>query len=622
MLTRRAIGAVRRLPRRAAYGMLGGVLAATLIAVAATRSWAALTAALAVLPAGLALVLVELRRVRAAVRRLLARAVATRERLAEHRRQQAALATELYDQSALLGREFPADLGPLVLRNLVGRGDALEAYRLTRRGDLAAYPLWVVRRLRDHLQRRGYYRPAAELAEFCVAHGGTELDHRVRTTLRGEIAVLSGEFVPAVPSGTPEAPVPGRVLHLVGKSLPRVQAGYTLRTHYIATAQRDAGLDPHVVTRMGFTEGAGTEVVDGIAYHRVAGPDYDTVPHDAWLAAHVTGVAALVRELRPAVLHAASDYTNALTAVAIGRAYGIPVVYESRGFWEETWLSRSEQRYGWDLARLAERHGLPDLYLGRREIEDRMRRQADRVVTLAEVMADRIVAGGVPRDRIEVVPNAVDVDAFPVLRRNADLAGRLGLAPGTVVLGYISSLAEYEGIDTLVAAYARVKATAPATALLIVGDGAVRADLEAAARDLPDVHFTGQVPHHAVLDYYSLIDIFVVPRRPVEVCHLVTPLKPFEAFATGRTVVLSDVRALASIAAESGAAELFRAGDVESLAGVLRDLIADPDRRRRLADAGAAWVRAERTWAANARIYQRVYAELTGAPLSSAQSGA
>jgi glycosyltransferase involved in cell wall biosynthesis len=427
--------------------------------------------------------------------------------------------------------------------------------------------------------------------------------------------VLTGAFVPAVPPQALDGlPVRGRILHLVGKSLPQVQAGYTLRTHYIAVAQREAGLEPHVVTRMGFATGQESEVVDGVTYHRLAGPLHDAVPQDEWLGQHVAAAAALVRRLRPAILHAASDYTNALTAEAVGRAYGIPVIYESRGFWEETWLSRQEQRYGWNLAELTERYGLPDFYLYRKEIEDRARCAADRVVTLAGVMADRIAAGGVPRDRIEVVPNAVDVSAFPVLTRNADLAARLGIAPGTTVIGYISSLAEYEGIDTLVAAYGRLKAQEPDTALLIVGDGAVREELQAAAAGIPDVRFTGQVPHDTVLDYYSLIDVFVVPRRPVEVCHLVTPLKPFEAFSTGRTVVLSNVRALASIAEQSQAAALFEAGDVASLTGVLLSLLADPERRRQLAETGAAWVRAERTWAANAQIYVRLYDELLGTP--------
>jgi glycosyltransferase involved in cell wall biosynthesis len=122
--------------------------------------------------------------------------------------------------------------------------------------------------------------------------------------------------------------------------------------------------------------------------------------------------------------------------------------------------------------------------------------------------------------------------------------------------------------------------------------------------------FTGCVPHDRVLDYYSLIDLFVVPRKPVEVCHLVTPLKPFEALATGRTLVMSNVRALAAIADQSQAAELFEAGNHESLVKLLAMLLDDEPRRRRLAAAGSAWVRSHRTWAANAEAYLRIYTEL------------
>jgi len=94
------------------------------------------------------------------------------------------------------------------------------------------------------------------------------------------------------------------------------------------------------------------------------------------------------------------------------------------------------------------------------------------VVTLAAVMADRIADGGVARDRIEVVPNAVDVASFPVVTRDAGLAERHGIDPAATVIGYISSIAEYEGIDTLICAYAGIKAVADGpVALLIVGDG-------------------------------------------------------------------------------------------------------------------------------------------------------
>ena len=594
-----------------------GLLAANGLVAVTVRLWPAVLLALilAVLALGW-----EIRALRARLAAQTERARRAGERATEHRTLSACLAVEVYDQCRASGRPFPAELGPLVWRRLIARGDVLEAYELAARAAFTELPSHVLRRLRDGLQRRGYYDRAVVAAESIVDRN--ESDERVLAMLRGEIAVTTGAYRPVVAPVTVGSAVPGRVLHLVGRSLPDVQAGYTLRTHYIATAQRAAGLDAHVVTQTGFGSGVEpVEIVDGVPYHRLSGPPVRSTPPDAWLDLHVPRVAGLVRELRPAVLHAASDYLNTLTAEAIGAAYGIPVVYESRGFWEETYLSRQLQRYGWDLDTLAATHGLPDVYLRRKALEDHARRAADRVVTLAEVMAERIVAGGVARERIAVVPNAVDVDAFPRVDRDPALAARHGIPDGATVIGYISSLAEYEGIDTLITAYARVRAAADGpVALVVVGDGTVRGDLEAhaAALGLTDVVFTGQVPHDRVLGYYGLIDIFVVPRRPVEVCHLVTPLKPFEAFSTGRTVVLSDVRALASIAADSGAAELFTAGDPKSLAQVLLRLVADPARRRELAEAGAAWVRAERTWAANARAYRRLYQELTGAGTRSA----
>jgi glycosyltransferase involved in cell wall biosynthesis len=102
----------------------------------------------------------------------------------------------------------------------------------------------------------------------------------------------------------------------------------------------------------------------------------------------------------------------------------------------------------------------------------------------------------------------------------------------------------------------------------------------------------------------------VVPRRPATVSQLVTPLKPFEAFSTGRTVVMSNVRALAAIAEESGAAETFVAGDPQSLADVLLNLLKDHARQKALAAVGAAWVRRERTWSANGMAYVDLYRRL------------
>ena len=45
------------------------------------------------------------------------------------------------------------------------------------------------------------------------------------------------------------------------------------------------------------------------------------------------------------------------------------------------------------------------------------------------------------------------------------------------------------------------------------------------------VEFTGRVDQDRVPEHYALLDLFAIPRRNLEVCRAVTPLKPFEALA-------------------------------------------------------------------------------------------
>src|SRR5205807_2690083 len=116
--------------------------------------------------------------------------------------------------------------------------------------------------------------------------------------------------------------VPGRVLHLVTDALPTTSAGYTIRTHEIALAQREAGLDPHVATRTGYpvTQGRidGRHLVelDGVPYHRLLPWRIPANPNAA-AARRLELAAGLARRLRPGVLHAASNYANARLALAL-----------------------------------------------------------------------------------------------------------------------------------------------------------------------------------------------------------------------------------------------------------------------------------------------------------------
>lgn len=419
--------------------------------------------------------------------------------------------------------------------------------------------------------------------------------------------MISGEWSPPRREPRRIDSQPGTILHIVGKSLPHTIAGYTIRTQSIVAAQRDAGLNPEVVSRIGFpyyVDGvpeSDVEVVDGISYHRIGGPE---VPPrwDDRLDANVEALIPIVEKVKPAVLHAHSDFENALLALALRDLFAIPVVYEVRGFWEETWLSGSP-----------ERRPNADRYRGRHQREVACAASADRVVTLATTMERRLVGDGVARSNITVIPNAVDPERFPRIGRDPRLARELGIQADEVVIGYISSLVDYEGVDTLLEAAATMVKAGDPVRVLIVGDGNARPRLERVAEKLRlgrRVTFTGRVSPDEVLRYYGMIDVFVVPRRNDRVCRLVTPLKPFEAMSTGTALVMSGVEALQDIAEESQAAATFHPEDPDDLVATLRPLIVDPAARRRLGDRGYDWVRNDRTWTKNAARYQELYREL------------
>jgi glycosyltransferase involved in cell wall biosynthesis len=120
------------------------------------------------------------------------------------------------------------------------------------------------------------------------------------------------------------------------------------------------------------------------------------------------------------------------------------------------------------------------------------------------------------------------------------------------------------------------------------GDGKARAALEALAADLElgsAAVFAGRIEQADVPAHYGLLDLFALPRRDLEVCRAVTPLKPFEALATATPMVASDLPALREIVEASGGGRVVEPESPEALAAAILELEDDPAERQRLAAA-------------------------------------
>jgi glycosyltransferase involved in cell wall biosynthesis len=226
---------------------------------------------------------------------------------------------------------------------------------------------------------------------------------------------------------------------------------------------------------------------------------------------------------------------------------------------------------------------------------------------------DELARKGVPVDKMTVVGNGVDSSKFVARERDAALAAKHGL-DGKFVVGFIGTMRRLEGLSTLVQAFAATRARREDIALVLVGDGPDKADLEALAakHGVRDILFTGTVPHEQVAAWYSVMDVLVYPRIRATINERVTPLKPLEAMALGKACVASDVGGLTELVTDGETGVIFEAGNHEALAQALEGLMEDRPRLAKLARQGTEFVHRERDWSAIIPRTRELYERLRG----------
>lgn len=334
---------------------------------------------------------------------------------------------------------------------------------------------------------------------------------------------------------------------------------------------------PNGVVYEGYENRRTSEVINGVKVERVK----------MFVAAHKGGlnkllsygsymIKALLAALKlpkPDVVIATSpQILCGYAGVWYKRLRRVPLVMEIRDIWPESMVA-----VGANVP--APAYKMLEL------IESAMYRVCDHLVTVGDGYRERLVAKGVPNEKMSVIMNGTDLTMFTPREKNGELLKKFGLE-GKFVVSYIGTVGMACGLDTVLDAAEMLKKASKLSnvAFVIVGDGAERERLEAESkrRGLENVVFTGRQPKSTMPDWVASSDVNLVHLKKTELFTTVMPSKIFESAGCARPILMGVDGFAKKLVMDAQAGVPMEPGNAAELVAGVERMAGDPELCRRL----------------------------------------
>ena len=229
-------------------------------------------------------------------------------------------------------------------------------------------------------------------------------------------------------------------------------------------------------------------------------------------------------------------------------------------------------------------------------------KNADHVLPVTHVLARRVFEEKVPKNKVTVIPNGINVNAFSHSISSNEAKIKLGLS-GKVVLGFTGFVREWHGLERVLDLLVGNKNIF----LLMVGDGPAVKGIRDKAKYLDvfdQIKVTGVIERNDIVNYVSAFDIALQP----DVVDYASPLKMFEYMFLGKAIVAPDKDNIREILENNNNAILFAEGDfVDSI----KRLLADESMRKNIGENARKTIFTKNlTWENNANTVVSVFNNL------------
>lgn len=272
-------------------------------------------------------------------------------------------------------------------------------------------------------------------------------------------------------------------------------------------------------------------------------------------------------------------------------------------------------------------HGrdFPDYRRPKRVLANRvLLRGRDRVVAVGQYVRDALVQNeGLPPQRVEVVYNGIDCDAYGEgkLGHRVEIRAGWGLDDSHLAIVQVARLNRLKDHATALRAMKLLSADVPLVRLVLVGDGEERAALEALTAELglrDRVIFVGMRKN--VAELLGAADLFLLSSISEGI-----PLTLLEAMAAGLPCAATRVGGIPEVIVDGQTGLLAAPSDPRDLADKLRTMLSDASLRGRIGAAGAARVRERFDARQMHQAYAKIFGEMLGtnsaSPLSQGHMG-
>ena len=268
------------------------------------------------------------------------------------------------------------------------------------------------------------------------------------------------------------------------------------------------------------------------------------------------------------------------------RKYGIPYVLQAHGslvtFFQKRWQKR-----------------IFDVTCGQRILRD-----AAKLLAVTPIEAEQYRNTGASEDKIEVIPNGLDLSEFENLAERGEFRRKHGLSDDQRIILFLGRIHRTKGLDLLTRAFTDLSKVLNNIKLVIIGpdDGYLPA-LKKLIADLgigSEVLFTGHLYGKDKMEAYVDTDVFVLPS-----VYEIFGITILEALACGTPVIVTDRCGIADVL--NGQAGLVVPYDKDQLRDALRHMLGDDKLRQQFGERGKLLVREQFNWKKIAEQMENVY---------------